>query len=161
MAPTSSPVVVLPAVFPRDKDVVAKLFLAYAAFVNVDLSFQSFENEVAQLPGKYAAEARGEVFLAYTTTTTSTSTSKIELADCIGCVAFRELAPVSLNYLCTHYICRRMHPFGTINKALLTWLVYLESLRTQTSLHASGSEGIGCGKASGGEKHGKGQRIGV
>ncbi|KAF1912973.1 hypothetical protein BDU57DRAFT_541668 [Ampelomyces quisqualis] len=55
-----------PAIFPADKDTVRQLFLAYAQSLPVKLDFQGFEEELARLPGKYAAENRGCVYLAYT-----------------------------------------------------------------------------------------------
>ncbi|KAJ4289077.1 hypothetical protein N0V90_011419 [Kalmusia sp. IMI 367209] len=71
------------AEFPRDLDVVAELFAAYAKSLNIDLSFQSFADEVSQLPGKYATDKGGALFLAY-----MADTSKA-----IGCVAVRALSP--------------------------------------------------------------------
>lgn len=63
-----------------DIEAAARLFRAYARFLDVDLFFQGFPEELAGLPGAYAppdgrlllAEAAGEV---------------------VGCVALRSLAP--------------------------------------------------------------------
>jgi GNAT superfamily N-acetyltransferase len=81
------------AEFPRDKSVVAKLFVAYAATLpaHISLEFQSFEHEVATLPGKYSAEKGGIVLLAYATTPSMDSTARPTQANCIGCVAVRRL----------------------------------------------------------------------
>lgn len=81
-APT---VTVLPAEFPRDQADTARLFFAYAASLpsHIDLAFQSFQQEVAQLPGKYSAENGGALFLAWAETPS--------LTTCIGCVGVRSL----------------------------------------------------------------------
>lgn len=54
-----------PAVFPDDQQVVGQLFLAYAQSLPISLDFQNFEGELASLPGKYAADRGGAVWLAY------------------------------------------------------------------------------------------------
>jgi ribosomal protein S18 acetylase RimI-like enzyme len=76
------------AEFPRDKAIVAEHFLALASSLppHINLAHQSFEEELAQLPGKYVAEKGGAAFLAYATTPTTTK--------CIGCVAVRALNDV-------------------------------------------------------------------
>jgi ribosomal protein S18 acetylase RimI-like enzyme len=56
-----------PAIFSQDNSTVSTLFLAYAGSLPVNLDFQNFKNELAGLPGKYAAEKGGAVFLAYST----------------------------------------------------------------------------------------------
>lgn len=73
-----------PATFPADEDTVRQLFLAYAQSIPVKLDFQGFEQELANLPGKYAAEKGGAVYFAYTHDTQDQSVEAI-----IGTVAFR------------------------------------------------------------------------
>lgn len=71
-----------PAEFPRDREAVAALFAAYAESLNIDLSFQDFDDELSQLPGKYATEKGGTLLLA------RDSSAKV-----IGCVAIRAFSP--------------------------------------------------------------------
>ncbi len=47
----------------QDLEDVKQLFREYANFLQVDLCFQGFENELAKLPAKYA-EPEGAIFLA-------------------------------------------------------------------------------------------------
>lgn len=75
-------ITIVPAEFPRDREVVAALFAAYAGSLKIDLSFQNFDDELSQLPGKYAAEAGGALLLARDTS-----------SKAIGCVAVRAFSP--------------------------------------------------------------------
>ncbi|KAF2849726.1 acyl-CoA N-acyltransferase [Plenodomus tracheiphilus IPT5] len=80
MSQSSSPqLTIRPATFPPDKETVARLFLAYAQTLPISLAFQDFDAELAGLPGKYAAEVRGTVFLAGMAASQPT----------IGCIAIR------------------------------------------------------------------------
>jgi GNAT superfamily N-acetyltransferase len=69
------------AEFPRDLDTVRELFREYVEGLGVDLSFQSFEEEVGALPGKYAPP-RGRLLLAWSD------------AQPVGCVAMRPIDEV-------------------------------------------------------------------
>jgi ribosomal protein S18 acetylase RimI-like enzyme len=60
--------------------VVRRLFLEYAAGLEVDLAFQGFAEELAGLPGEYAGPAGG-LLLGF------------ENQEPAGCVAFRLLKP--------------------------------------------------------------------
>lgn len=59
---------------------IRKLFLEYAASLEISLCFQNFEDELASLPGKYAPPG-GRLFLAK------------EGGETIGCGALRPLEP--------------------------------------------------------------------
>ena len=62
----------------EDIEIARKLFLEYQQWLNTDLCFQGFEQELANLPGKYA-EPSGAILLA-----------KYQ-GEIIGCVAVRPL----------------------------------------------------------------------
>jgi ribosomal protein S18 acetylase RimI-like enzyme len=61
---TRPAITIRPAAFPEDEDVVRTLFTAYAKSINVNLDYQNFDAELAGLPGKYAVENGGAVYLA-------------------------------------------------------------------------------------------------
>ncbi len=60
-APTLS---ITAAATPDDLAAVRRLFLAYAQSLDFSLCFQGFDEELAGLPGKYAADSRGALLLA-------------------------------------------------------------------------------------------------
>jgi RimJ/RimL family protein N-acetyltransferase len=70
--------VIREARIPDELDVVRELFHEYAASIGIDLCFQGFEQELAELPGKYARPAGG-IWLA------------TDGARAGGCVALRPL----------------------------------------------------------------------
>jgi putative acetyltransferase len=55
--------VIRPATTPDDIDAARALFLEYATWLNVDLCFQGFDEELATLPGAYAPP-QGRLLLA-------------------------------------------------------------------------------------------------
>ena len=63
---------------PDHVDAVRELFRAYAAEIGIDLGFQGFDEELAELPGCYAAP-RGCILLA------------MDGERTVGCVALRPL----------------------------------------------------------------------
>lgn len=69
---------IIQATTPSQIQVIRDLFREYEAFLQVDLCFQHFEEELASLPGKYAAP-RGVLLLASAHRETA------------GCVAMRPL----------------------------------------------------------------------
>jgi len=73
------PFTIEPAATPADVVAIASLFREYAASLQIDLSFQHFDDELASLPGDYA-EPRGTLLLARVG------------HDDAGCVGLRPLA---------------------------------------------------------------------
>jgi GNAT superfamily N-acetyltransferase len=69
-----------PARSPEDIALASRLFTAYAESLGIDLAFQGFDAELAELPGKYAPPA-GELLLAW-----------LNGSEPAGCVGIRPLA---------------------------------------------------------------------
>ncbi|KAJ6185248.1 hypothetical protein N7519_006549 [Penicillium mononematosum] len=53
-----------PAQFPEDADSILSLFSGYATSLGIDLTFQSFQEELDSLPGKYAPSQGGALLIA-------------------------------------------------------------------------------------------------
>lgn len=69
---------VRPAIFPGERVVVRTLLREYAASLGLDLCFQGFDRELAELPGEYASPL-GQLLLGIAGT------------DVAGCVALRPI----------------------------------------------------------------------
>ncbi len=69
---------IAPAETPEQIEEIRKLFREYEAWLDIDLCFQDFESELADLPGKYA-KPDGRLFLIH----------KENLAA--GCIALRKI----------------------------------------------------------------------
>ncbi|MCW5771232.1 MAG: GNAT family N-acetyltransferase [Rhodospirillaceae bacterium] len=63
MSGTDLPIAIIPAATEEDFAAASRLFREYQISLGVDLAFQGFEEELAGLPGKYAAP-RGAILLA-------------------------------------------------------------------------------------------------
>lgn len=71
---------ILPVRTARDLEATKTLFTAYVEWLDLDLSFQDFETEMASMPGKYAPPT-GDLLTARDTLTNTP----------LGCVAVRPL----------------------------------------------------------------------
>jgi ribosomal protein S18 acetylase RimI-like enzyme len=67
---------------PEDLAVIKDLFIAYTKWLNIDLTYQNFEAELASLPAKYSSPT-GELLLARSNADNTP----------LGCVALRPLFP--------------------------------------------------------------------
>ncbi|TAL89632.1 MAG: GNAT family N-acetyltransferase [Candidimonas sp.] len=84
-------IVIREADTPDDISTAASLFEEYAASLDVDLGFQGFADELATLPGHYAAP-QGALLLAW------------EGDIALGCVALRALEPPAIAELKRLYV---------------------------------------------------------
>ena len=69
---------IIPAQSPQDIEHARELFKEYAAWLEIDLCFQNFGKELAELPGDYAPPS-GRLFLA------------VKDTEIAGCVAMRKI----------------------------------------------------------------------
>lgn len=75
---------IIPATTPHHHLAARTLFTAYAAWLNIDLTFQNFQAELSSLPGKYSPQEGGDLLLAYSSSADTSSSP-------LGCVALRPL----------------------------------------------------------------------
>jgi GNAT superfamily N-acetyltransferase len=87
-----------------------RLFRAYASSLDVDLSYQNFEEEMAAMPGKYAPPG-GELLLA-----------RDAASDAIGCVGLRPIEPDGCCEMKRLYVAPEDRGCG-LGKALVDVLV--------------------------------------
>ncbi|KAJ5757269.1 uncharacterized protein N7511_007451 [Penicillium nucicola] len=86
---------ITPARFPDDAAAILVLFSGYAASLNIDLSFQSFQEELDSLPGKYASSQGGALLIARDLSQRScpvdqsAESSTPPCPTALGCVALR------------------------------------------------------------------------
>ncbi|KAJ6018297.1 hypothetical protein N7451_001676 [Penicillium sp. IBT 35674x] len=87
-----------PAQFPRDIDATHSLLSGYASSLGIDLTFQSFQDELDSLPGMYDASQGGALLIArahrdlpqyQTISSVSPPSSPSPHAPVVGCVALR------------------------------------------------------------------------
>ncbi|KAF2870581.1 acyl-CoA N-acyltransferase [Massariosphaeria phaeospora] len=117
MASQKPEILVVPADSPKHKATVTTLFTAYAQSLDIDLSFQNFEQELASLPGKYTPETGGALFLAYSRPTASSlsppsSKQSPPSHAAVGCVALRAFSPPSICELKRLYIIPEARGLG-------------------------------------------------
>jgi ribosomal protein S18 acetylase RimI-like enzyme len=70
---------IVPVRSPDDLKAAVTLVVAYTEWLDLDLTFQDFQSEMAQMPGKYAPP-KGELLIA-----------RNNQVEAIGCVALRPL----------------------------------------------------------------------
>ncbi|CAG8894219.1 unnamed protein product [Penicillium egyptiacum] len=86
-----------PAQFPEDADSILSLFSGYATSLDIDLTFQSFQEELDSLPGNYAPSQGGALLMARADTgvredNTNGRVDSIippQFPSALGCVALR------------------------------------------------------------------------
>lgn len=74
---------------PEDLAATISLFTSYVAWLDLDLSFQGLDAEMASMPGKYAPPT-GELFLARDTAS----------GEAIGCIGLRPLPGLGDGEIC-------------------------------------------------------------
>jgi GNAT superfamily N-acetyltransferase len=73
-----------------DLETIKDLFTSYYEWLNLDLKFQDYDTEFANLPGKYSSDQGGSLFLALSHKHIFTS-SQEQTFEPIGCIAMRTL----------------------------------------------------------------------
>ncbi len=96
---------IVPVRTPDDLAATVALFIAYAASLDVDLSYQDFDGELAAMPGQYAPP-EGELLLA-----------RAVDGRPLGCVALRPIEPAGCCEMKRLYVSPLARGFG-LGKAL-------------------------------------------
>lgn len=112
-AQTDTQFTVSPARSKQDMGIVTSLFTFYAASLNIDLSFQSFQSELESLPGKYAPQRGGEILLARSAS-----------GEPIGCVALRSLGQEACCEMKRLYVTPAGRGLG-LGKALAAAIIHV------------------------------------
>ncbi|KAF2261278.1 putative acetyltransferase [Lojkania enalia] len=119
MMASKSGITITQARFPDDRDVVMALFTEYAKSLGIDLAFQSFEYELASLPGKYATGSGGALYLAFASSPNANSPVKERpIGAAIGCVALRAFRQPLVCELKRLYIIPQSRGLGAGRKLL-------------------------------------------
>jgi ribosomal protein S18 acetylase RimI-like enzyme len=85
-----APAAITPVRTADDLASVIKLFRAYAASLEVDLTYQNFDAEMAAMPGKYAPP-KGELLLARAPSGASIGCVGLRPLDVLGCCEMKRL----------------------------------------------------------------------
>ena len=93
-----------------DLEATVRLFNAYASALEVDLGYQGFATELANLPGKYAPPA-GELLLACDS-----------YGESLGCVGLRPIKPDRCCEMKRLYVLPRARGFG-LGSALIDAII--------------------------------------
>lgn len=101
---------IAPARTVADLKITQQLFKEYAESLGIDLGFQSFNDELSDLPGRYAPPS-GEILLAFNSD-----------GEPIGCVALRALSPPGYCEMKRLYVLPRGRGSGA-GKALVDAIV--------------------------------------
>lgn len=128
---SSEEIHIQPAHLPDDAPSVVLLFREYAESLGVDLSFQNFEDELRDLPGKYASP-HGIIFLAR------------DARQLLGCGAVRPVSKVDceMKRLYVRESARGLHLGRRIARTLIGFAtaagyqrMLLDTLATMHSAH--------------------------
>ncbi|MCJ1440791.1 MAG: hypothetical protein MMC23_001277 [Stictis urceolatum] len=146
------------ATSPSDIAAIRALFTAYTDSLGLDLAFQSYAEELASLPGKYAPPT-GALLIARSTSSapnTTHSASDIKLGEPLGCVALRPLAqPISAPSKATTHDCFNSLPAasstspssGIVPSSHPSFLTHLRCAEIKRLYTTPSSRGLGLGKA--------------